>query len=120
MPWLIRIGALIGLWAAARLAGGGDSPHAQRISSLSWTAKARLTWNLLNDERVPVLTRGLMLLPALYIASPIDILPDFIPLLGRLDDGMVFGLVNNLMVRFGVPNSVLEDHLNRVEGIRGT
>jgi hypothetical protein len=31
---------------------------------------------------------------------------------------MVFSLVNNLMVRFGVPNSVLEDHLDRVEGIR--
>jgi uncharacterized membrane protein YkvA (DUF1232 family) len=118
MPWLIRIGALVALWAGARLAGSGDSPHAQRISSLSWTAKARLTWNLLNDERVPVLTRGLMLLPALYIASPIDILPDFIPVLGRLDDGMVFGLVSKLMMRFGVPNSLLDDHLDRVEGIR--
>ena len=118
MPWLIRIGALVGLWVVSRLAGGGDSPQAQRISNLSWTAKVRLTWNLLNDARVPVLSRGLMLLPALYLASPIDILPDFIPLLGRLDDGLVFVLVNNLMVRFGVPNTVLEDHLDRVEGIR--
>ena len=118
MPWLMRIGAFVGLWALARVAGGGESPHAERVSRLSWTAKARLTWHLLRDERVPTWARALMLIPALYIASPIDLMPDFLPVLGRLDDGMVFGLVNNLMVRFGVPNSVLEEQLDRVEGIR--
>jgi uncharacterized membrane protein YkvA (DUF1232 family) len=118
MPWLVRIGAFVALWAVARLAGGGESPHSQRVSRLSWTAKARLTWNLLQDERVPFWSRGLMLIPALYIASPIDLLPDFIPFLGRMDDGLAFGLVNNLMVRFGVPATVLEEQLDRVEGIR--
>jgi uncharacterized membrane protein YkvA (DUF1232 family) len=117
MPWLIRIGVLVGLWVAARVAGGGETPHAQRVQRLSWTARARLTWNLLGDERVPLLTRGLILVPALYIASPIDLLPDVIPLFGRLDDGLVFGLVNNLMIKFGVPGWVLEEQLNRVEGI---
>jgi hypothetical protein len=41
-----------------------------------------------------------------------------IPVLGRLDDGLVFGLVNNLMIKFGVPGSVLEEQLDRVEGFR--
>jgi uncharacterized membrane protein YkvA (DUF1232 family) len=100
------------------VAGGGESLHAQRVQRLSWTARARLTWNLLGDERVPMLTRGLILVPALYIASPIDLLPDVIPVLGRLDDGIVFGLVNNLMIKFGVPDSVLNEQLDRVEGIR--
>jgi uncharacterized membrane protein YkvA (DUF1232 family) len=113
--WLVvRLGALVGLWLASRT-GFGSSPQSERISKLSWTNKTKLTWQLIRDERVPMWARGLMLLPAAYVASPIDLVPDFVPFLGRLDDGLVFGFVNSVMVRFGVPEAILEDHLSSLE-----
>jgi uncharacterized membrane protein YkvA (DUF1232 family) len=114
MWWVLRIGALAALWVASRTSLG-SSPQSERLSKLSWSAKTKLTWQLMRDGRVPIWARGLMLLPAAYVASPIDLVPDFVPFLGRFDDGLVFGFVNNVMVRFGVPEEVLEDHLSRLE-----
>jgi uncharacterized membrane protein YkvA (DUF1232 family) len=48
---------------------------------------AQLVWRLLKDPRVPLLTK--LILPgvvALYVLSPIDAMPDVLPLLGQLDD----------------------------------
>ena len=44
--------------------------------------------------RTPWLVRGLTLLVAAYALSPIDLIPDFIPILGYLDDLLIvpFGL----------------------------
>ncbi|MBI5877135.1 MAG: DUF1232 domain-containing protein [Chloroflexi bacterium] len=47
---------------------------------------ASLAWRLLVDSRVPLLAK---LLPAgvlLYVLSPVDLVPDVIPLFGQLDD----------------------------------
>ena len=78
----------------------------------------RLLLGLLSDRRVSALDKVLVAAAVVYIITPVDLIPDFIPFLGRMDDGLVFGLVNNLMVRFGVPATVLEEQLDRVEGIR--
>lgn len=50
----------------------------------------RLAWRLVKDPAVPLLVKLLPLAGALYLVSPIDGVPDFIPILGQLDDiGMV-------------------------------
>jgi uncharacterized membrane protein YkvA (DUF1232 family) len=36
---------------------------------------------------------------AVYLASPIDLIPDFIPVVGLLDDALVLALVLRLLVR---------------------
>ena len=50
----------------------------------------RIAWRLLWDRRVPWSTKIIPLLVVLYILSPIDILPDFIPVIGQLDDVALF------------------------------
>ena len=49
---------------------------------------ALLIPKLAADERVPVRTKLALGGLAVYLASPWDIIPDFIPVLGQLDDGV--------------------------------
>ena len=49
----------------------------------------RLAWRLLREPRVPILAKSAIPIAALYFVSPIDLLPDFIPVLGEMDDLVV-------------------------------
>jgi uncharacterized membrane protein YkvA (DUF1232 family) len=46
----------------------------------------QLVWRLLADPEVPLLDKILLGAAAAYAASPFDIVPDFVPLLGQIDD----------------------------------
>ena len=46
----------------------------------------RVAWKLLWDGRVPLTTKLIPVLVGLYILSPIDLIPDPIPILGQMDD----------------------------------
>jgi uncharacterized membrane protein YkvA (DUF1232 family) len=48
---------------------------------------------LLVDSRVPRRHRLLLGGLLVYLASPIDLVPDFIPIAGQLDDALLVGLV---------------------------
>ena len=47
---------------------------------------ARLLLALLTDPRVPWSSKAVLGLAAAYVASPIDLLPDFVPFVSRIDD----------------------------------
>jgi uncharacterized membrane protein YkvA (DUF1232 family) len=47
----------------------------------------------------------------LYVTSPIQLIPNFIPILGQLDDVLLVGLSIKLLRR-STPQSVLDDCLN--------
>jgi uncharacterized membrane protein YkvA (DUF1232 family) len=49
-------------------------------------SQARLALRLLRDPRVPLPTKVVPLLAALYVISPLDFMPDVFPILGQLDD----------------------------------
>ncbi len=56
-------------------------------------SNGRLAWKLLRDPRVSKATKILIPgLAAAYLLLPIDILPDFIPVLGQLDDLAIIAL----------------------------
>ncbi|MFN4327098.1 MAG: DUF1232 domain-containing protein [Azonexus sp.] len=55
------------------------------------------------DPRTPWLVRLLALLVAAYALSPIDLIPDFIPLIGYLDDLLLLPLGIALVVRLTPP-----------------
>jgi uncharacterized membrane protein YkvA (DUF1232 family) len=60
---------------------------------------AVLLKRLLTDERVPRRAKVPIVLLVPYLASPIDLIPDFIPGLGQLDDAVLVALVLRRVVR---------------------
>jgi uncharacterized membrane protein YkvA (DUF1232 family) len=53
-------------------------------------ARVRLAVRLMREPRVPRLLKALPVLTLLYVVSPLDFVPDVIPVLGQLDDFGVF------------------------------
>lgn len=49
-------------------------------------AQARLAFRLIREPRVPALLKAIPLAAAIYVVSPIDLVPDVVPVLGQLDD----------------------------------
>src|SRR3990172_4572111 len=121
-PWLWAIvvlaaAALVLLavaWWFARRQGAEARALASRVGRLPWRAKARLAWALLRDRRVPLWVRCVIPALILYLAMPFDIIPDFIPVLGYLDDVAVVFVAGGLLLRF-TPRDVLEEHIGRLE-----
>jgi uncharacterized membrane protein YkvA (DUF1232 family) len=54
---------------------------------------------LLRDPRVPRGSKALLWFGAAWIASPIDLIPEFVPFLGPLDDAVVAALILRHLVR---------------------
>lgn len=74
---------------------------------------ARLVWGLARDPRVPLSQKLVLGGIAGYLAFPIDIIPDFVPVIGELDDlaVIIFGL--DWFIR-NAPPEVVEDHMARI------
>src|SRR3970040_116058 len=119
--WLIVLGSVAAvtalLAATAVLVAQRNSEHvalAKRIGRLSLRNKARLASALARDRRIPLVIRGVPALLVLYLAFPLDLIPDFIPIAGQLDDLLIVGLGVWLLFRF-VPREALLEHVERPE-----
>ena len=66
------------------------------------------------DPRTPFVARVLALLVAAYALSPIDLIPDFIPVLGYLDDIVLVPLGLALVIRL-LPEPVLASARERAQ-----
>jgi len=74
---------------------------------------ARLVWGLARDPRVPTQQKLVLGAMAAYLAFPLDIIPDFIPVLGQLDDVAVLLLGLDWFIR-NAPPDVVEEHMTRI------
>src|SRR5712692_11757295 len=61
------------------------------------------------DPRVPWYAKVVAVCVAVYALSPIDLIPDFIPVLGYLDDVIIVPLGIMLVVKL-VPPEVMAEH----------
>jgi uncharacterized membrane protein YkvA (DUF1232 family) len=61
------------------------------------------------DPRVPWPAKAVALCVAAYALSPIDLIPDFVPVLGYLDDVVIVPLGILLAVRL-IPGDLLAEH----------
>ena len=69
--------------------------------------RGKLAWNLFRDPNVsPWLRFGLPVIGLIYLISPIDILPDVIPVLGQMDDVAVLMLLAQLLITLAPDNVV--------------
>ena len=88
---------------------------------------ARLLWALAADPRVPTSRKALLGLAGAYIVSPIDLVPEFIPIVGAIDDvavmvvaidvfleGLDQGLVDEKLSDLGMSRAELDSDLRRV------
>jgi len=69
---------------------------------------ARLYWRLFRDRRVPILAKALLVATLAYVVWPVDFVPDFIPLVGEVDDLAVVLSGLWLFVRLCPPEVVRE------------
>jgi uncharacterized membrane protein YkvA (DUF1232 family) len=78
----------------------------------TWAAAIKretlVVWFACRDPRTPWYAKGLAILVVAYALSPIDLIPDFIPVLGLLDELLLLPAALWLVLRL-VPAPVLAD-----------
>ena len=75
-------------------------------------------WLAGRDPRVPWYARVVIALVVAHTFSPIDLIPDFIPVLGYLDDLVIAPLGIALALRM-IPQEVLDESRERAEAAVG-
>jgi uncharacterized membrane protein YkvA (DUF1232 family) len=73
----------------------------------------RLYWRLICDPRVSIWPKALLVVGVLYLLSPIDIIPDALPVIGEVDDLVVLIVVCRLFM-YLCPPEVVRDHVRRI------
>ena len=73
---------------------------------------------LLRDPRVPRRAKATLLLVLPYLAMPFDLIPDFIPVLGQLDDALVVAAVFGYVARRAGRNVIEELWPGSERGLR--
>lgn len=123
--WLAAAAAVYAL-AGAALYLAGRRTAAREVATLLPNL-LRLFKGLIRDPRVPRRSKALLVFGAAWVASPIDLIPEFIPLLGPLDDAVIAALVLRHLLRTAGRDVISEhwqgdpatlDRLVRLAGIR--
>ncbi|MBU4537049.1 MAG: DUF1232 domain-containing protein [Weeksellaceae bacterium] len=66
------------------------------------------------DRRTPLSAKFLAALTVTYLLSPIDLIPDFIPVLGLLDDLIIVPLLITATLKL-IPQYVLDDIKSKID-----
>ena len=99
-PLLIGLAIAVGVWlaAVAALILFGRVGAARELLGLVPNLLL-LFKDLVRDERVPRGAKVWLGVAAVWLASPIDLIPEFVPVLGPLDDAIVAAAVLRHLVR---------------------
>lgn len=79
---------------------------------LQFPTYARLVWGLARDGRTPLGLKLLLGAAITYVLTPLDLIPDVIPILGHADDLTVLLLVLDVFIS-NAPAAVRDEHLAR-------
>lgn len=70
----------------------------------------------LKDKDTPILAKIFAGITVVYALSPVDLVPDFIPVLGYLDDVILLPMLVALTIKF-IPKDVLERNRKQAVGM---
>ena len=112
IPLIIIVGTIV--WWARRSWSDDEERLAKRMGRLSFKRKLRLGLRLFGERRVGWPLRIFAVILILYLAMPFDIIPDFIPVIGYLDDLVVVVLGTTLLLR-SIKRELVEEHLLQLE-----
>jgi uncharacterized membrane protein YkvA (DUF1232 family) len=107
---LIAGGVLVAVWVLAVVAFlvfGRKTIARELVSFLP--NLIRLFRGLLRDPRVPRSSKVFLALAAVWLASPIDLIPEFLPGVGALDDAVIAALALRHLVKRAGPD-IVKDH----------
>lgn len=104
--WLV-VAVLVYATVVAVLMIAGRRTAAREVATLLPNL-LRLFKGLVKDPRVPRGSKALLLFGALWVASPIDLIPEFIPFLGPLDDAVVAALIIRHLMKTAGPDVIGE------------
>ncbi len=74
----------------------------------------RLVLALLRDDRVPFARKAILGLAAGYVASPLDLIPETVPIVGAIDDVVVLVFALEAFLD-GLPSEILDEKLADLE-----
>jgi membrane protein DedA with SNARE-associated domain/uncharacterized membrane protein YkvA (DUF1232 family) len=109
------IGLIVVLYLWRVLAGGSLGARV-RMWARSLRRDVCAIYLAARDPRVPWYAKSVAMLVALYALSPIDLIPDFIPVLGQLDDVILVPLGVLLAARL-IPAQVMDELRREAEAI---
>jgi len=124
MPWwaglLISLaGAVVLIWGVAvvLLWRSGRGLDGLRDAARLLPDLVRLVSRLARDRSLPRSVRVRLWLLVVYLASPVDLIPDFVPVLGYADDAVVVALVLRAVVRAAGAEALDEHWPGSPEGL---
>lgn len=85
---------------------GGETSGESRTQELLSTG--REVWRHMLDPKVPMVTKIIPVLAILYLLSPIDLIPDTIPLVTQIDDLAVLLIAARVFMEL-VPDDLGDD-----------
>jgi uncharacterized membrane protein YkvA (DUF1232 family) len=107
-PWgLLLFVAGVYVLGVAALIAAGRREDARALAGFIPDC-AVLVSRLARDKRISRPRRAALFIALGYLALPIDLVPDFLPGIGQLDDAVVLGLALRLVVRGGGSEMVHE------------
>jgi uncharacterized membrane protein YkvA (DUF1232 family) len=68
---------------------------------------------VLRDRRTPLFAKVLLSIALAYLAMPFDLIPDFLPVVGQLDDVVIIPGLVYLATRL-IPPALIAEHRNAV------
>ncbi len=117
--WLLAGGAVVLSWAAfvGVLVAMGRRAEARALARFVPDCVVLLR-GLLGDDRLPRRGRVAVVILLAYLAMPFDLVPDFIPVAGQLDDVLVIALALRVVLRSAGPELIRKHWRGSPESLR--
>lgn len=79
----------------------------------SFERRINLYKSIYQDKRTPLISKILLGAAIGYLFMPFDLIPDFIPVIGHLDDAIIVPSLIYLAIKF-IPLSLYQEHKDRI------